>query len=765
MHTVRLTDGHCWYRLQLVNLPTTGLVEIWPLSGLDRPLTYRLPPGLENTVRPGCLVRVPLVNKTLLGVVKGPAAADTPPAKLKCVLDLLHPEPVLTADLLQLAQWMSAYYAAPMDTVFDTMIPGEIRQGMAHRSVQYMESGNILPEPELLRMRQRAPQQAKLYEFLRGQIRPVPKLTVLKRLGVSTASCDALAKKGLVQLKKQHEERSAYSDLIAEGETVSSAEITLNEEQLVAAEDLQASVSLGAFRTHLLHGVTGSGKTEVYLRVIRRALELGGGVVFLVPEVALTPQTVGRLRSRLEKDGEKVIVWHSHLSAGERFDAWFSLLRGDARVVVGARSAIFAPVRDLRLVVVDEEHEPAYKQAETPRYHGRDVAVYRAMVAKALCLLGSATPSLESLYNVKMGQYRLNRLSKRVDDRQLPIVHLVDLKREKFRSDGLATLSSLLTEKLIDRFEKKEQSILFLNRRGFSTSMLCPECSFLAECPHCDVRLTYHRPEERLKCHICGYYERAPSRCPQCGSKKIRWRGFGTQRVEDVVAKILPRAKIVRMDVDTMSKKNQFRSILADFRVGKIDILVGTQMIAKGLDFPNVTLVGLVDADISLHLPDFRASERTFQLLVQVSGRAGRGDKAGEVVAQSFMPQNPPLQYARRGDFDGFLEEELEHRREFNYPPFRRLIRHIFRGRNPEKVAFFAKQWTRHLEKNIRTPIEIRGPAPAPLEKIKDAYRFHTWYFVSAVSKVVPQIVALRRKFPMDEDVIDVLDVDPMDMG
>ncbi|GHB91015.1 hypothetical protein GCM10007047_02390 [Cerasicoccus arenae] len=487
-------------------------------------------------------------------------------------------------------------------------------------------------------------------------------------------------------------------------------------------------------------------------------------MIFLVPEVALTPQTVGRLRARLERDGAKIVVWHSHLSVGERFDAWFELAKGAAQVVVGARSAIFAPVRNLRLVVVDEEHEPAYKQGETPRYHGRDVAVYRAMLARATCILGSATPSLESLYNVQQKRYQLNRLNKRVDDRQLPTVHIVDMRREKLRADGLSSISQTLAEKLVDRFEKREQAILFLNRRGYSNSILCPDCGFTPECPHCAVTLTYHKTDERIRCHICGYFERAPQRCGKCGSVEIRKRGSGTQRIEEVVQKIVPRAKIVRMDTDTMTKKNLFRQILGDFRKGKIDILVGTQMIAKGLDFPNVTLVGMIDADISLHIPDFRAGERCFQLLVQVSGRAGRGDKAGEVIVQTFMPHHEPIQFARRGDFDGYLEVELEQRREFHYPPFRHIVRHLFRGRNPDKVIFYAEKWAELIEEKLEHAVEIRGPAPAPLEKMKDTYRFHIWYFLNNVSKVLPDILALRKTFPMDEDVIDVFDVDPVDM-
>ncbi len=742
-----------------------SLVEVLPLTGIGAPLAYAVPGGVAGCVAPGALVRVPLLNRHCLGVVTREGSEQQVPAgKLKYVIEGLYKEPVLTPGLIQLADWMRRYYAAPVEAVLETMLPSALRQEMSAKVNRMLCAAKSISVEEEEALAKRAPKQAEVYRFISQQPRPVPRGLVLKRLHTSASVCDSLIEKGLLRETHEEEARTVYSDVLGEAEKVSPAEVELTEEQAAAGSDIAASLDAREFRVHLLHGVTGSGKTEVYLRAIKTVIDRGGSVIYLVPEVALTPQTVGRLRGRLEQLGVKIVVWHSHLSHGERFDAWFSLLRGEARVVVGARSAIFTPVSDLQLVVVDEEHEPAYKQAESPRYHGRDVAVYRAMLAGAVCVLGSATPSLESLYNVQQKSYRLNRITRRVDDRALPILHLVDMTRERLRSDGAVNISQMLADKLRDRWELREQSILFLNRRGYASSMLCPDCSYVAMCPHCDVMLTYHRHEQRIKCHVCGYHAPAPHRCPKCDSTKIRWRGYGTQRIEEILGALIPGAKVVRMDTDTMTKKHLFRQILADFRVGKIDILVGTQMIAKGLDFPNVTLVGLVDADVSLHVPDFRAAERTFQLLVQVAGRAGRGDKAGEVVVQTFMPHSPPIQYARQSDFDGFLEAELEQRREFNYPPFRHLVRHLFRGRNPEKVQFYAEQWTRKLEKELKDPIEIRGPVAAPMEKMKDHYRFHSWYFIGNVSRVLPNIVALREAFPMDEDVVDVLDVDPVDM-
>jgi primosomal protein N' (replication factor Y) len=512
--------------------------------------------------------------------------------------------------------------------------------------------------------------------------------------------------------------------------------------------------------------VTGSGKTEVYLRAIQTALESGGGVILLVPEVALTPQTVARLRSRLEAiaPGHRCVVWHSHLGEGERLDGWLALASGEVRIAVGARSAVFAPVRNLRLIVVDEEHEPAYKQDESPRYHGRDVAVMRARLCGAQCLLGSATPSLESYANALSGKYRLLELTQRVDSRSLPSFTVVDMRVEAARQRGVAALSSSLVDAIQARFERGEQTILFINRRGYSPSMQCRKCGHVEECPHCSVSMTYHRTDETLRCHLCGDQRPAPVRCTRCGAPDIRWRGIGTQRVEEAVKRVLPRARIERMDTDAMARKNRFREILGDFRSGKIDVLVGTQMIGKGLDFPNVTLVGLVDADLSMHIPDFRANERTFQLLVQVAGRAGRGDLAGEVVVQSFTPQSEAIQFARHADYAGFADAELAVRREFGYPPQRHLIQHLFRGANPDKLRFFAEQWAKRVREALGRRAEVRGPAPAPFEKIRDEYRWQLWYFVDSVTKVIGELSRMRDEFEWPDGITQFLDVDPMNL-
>ncbi len=741
------------------------IVGVQPLAGFDKLLHYRVPEALVGEMQAGSLVRVPILNRQHLALVlETNAISDVPVARLKNVTEVLHDYPALTPDLLQLARWMHVYYAARMESVLEAMIPGAVRDGARLKQDKYLGVARPATPDELTQLAKKAPQQAKLYEFLKQQFKPVKKSLVLARLGTTAAAVSALIKRGLVHEELRHVDRVAYADNWTGGELVTALPPKLNEEQAAVVQSVHESLERRKFAVHLLHGVTGSGKTEVYLRAVEEVLAAGGSAIYLVPEVALTPQTVARLRGRFEAAGHRTVVWHSHLGEGERLDGWTALASGKARVVVGARSAVFAPVRDLRLIVVDEEHEPAYKQDETPRYHGRDVAVYRAKLAHTVCLLGSATPSLESVLNVRAGKYKINLLTKRVDDKKMPDIQIVDMRIEIMRQRGLVTLSRLLVDHMQGRFERKEQTILFINRRGYSSSMQCRKCGHVEQCPHCSVSMTYHRSDETLKCHMCAHQRSAPLTCPACSAPDIRWRGLGTQRVEEAVRRVLPRARLERMDTDTMSKKHRFREILAEFRAGKIDVLIGTQMIGKGLDFPNVTLVGLVDADLSMHVPDFRANERTFQLLVQVAGRAGRGDRAGEVVVQTFTPKADAIQFAKRSDFDGFADAELPMRKTFSYPPYRHLIHHLFRGANPEKIMFYAEHWVKLVEKTLGTAVEIRGPSASPIEKAKDEYRFQVWYFCASAVKVVPELVRLQKEFTWPEGLTQVLDVDAMSL-
>ncbi len=740
-----------------------GVAEVVPFDGGARAYSYSVPAALKDTLQVGQLVRVPLGGRVSLGVVWRYPAEPPPAAKLRSIILLEHEQPVMTPDCCKLAEWMAGYYGCGLNSVLETVLPAAIRKGV-RPVLRRLLTLVAPPAPEALeKLRRKAPRQAQVIDYLAGQPGPADRAKMVDGIGVAQPAVDALIKSGVVKEDASVLWRVAYDDPFAEGEVVAARGHDLNPQQVTAVASISATLDSKAFRAHLLHGVTGSGKTEVYVALIRKVVAEGGSAIFLVPEVALTPQTVGRLRSRLADLGAKVVVWHSHLSAGERFDAWMAMSLGQARVVVGARSAVFAPLPNLRLIVVDEEHEPSFKQGETPMYHGRDVAVMRASMLGIPCVLGSATPSLETWKNAQAGRYVLDPMPKRVDDRPMPAFRIVDMRREVLHLKGQHILSRELTDGIRERLQRREQSILFLNRRGHSRSLVCPDCGEAVQCGRCSVSLTLHRTDDTARCHLCNHQERAPVVCPQCRSPKVRWKGYGTQKVEETIAHLFPRAKVARIDADTMSKKDRFRQVLSDFRAGKYDLLLGTQMIAKGLDFPRVTLVGIIDADLSLQLPDFRAGERTFQLLTQVAGRAGRGDLEGVVVVQSFQPATDPIQFAKRLDFEGFAAAELERRAEFGYPPDRHLIRHVFRGRNAEKVNFVADAWVKELERLHPGVAEVRGPAPCPFEKVQDQHRVHIWYLVSGVKSFLAALLPLRAKVLRDEDVIDVIDVDAQD--
>ncbi|MDA8990811.1 primosomal protein N' [Opitutales bacterium] len=734
------------------------LIEVQPLGGFDQPLTYSTEEDQFKKIQVGSLVQIPLGKRKVIGIVwsfEGKSFKE--PTLIRKILAIIQQAPVLTADLMKLASWISNYYSCSIESCIEAMIPASIREGMKPKSRRLIYLATNYQE--LLVGLKKAPAQTRVVSFLKKKNRPTFISKVLESTKTTSATINSLLQKGVISEKKEIVERVAYEDEFLDSAEQVDQSIKLTDEQNIAVEEICRDLDTYKFKTRLLSGVTGSGKTEVYFEAMQQALNQKGSVLFLVPEVALAPQTVSRLRARF--DSEKVVVWHSHLSAGERVDAWRSLINQEAKIVVGARSAIFAPLQHLRLIIVDEEHESAYKQEDTPRYHARDVAVVRAKMTSAVCVLGSATPSLESINNVEKGKYGLSRLSKRVDNRELPLVHLVDMRREADKTKNLPILSQQLVEALRDRIANREQSILFLNRRGFNTTMLCPDCGHVEQCKDCSIALTYHRTDGYLRCHLCGFRKPAPKSCNECKSFDLKKKGHGTQRIEDLVASLLPkRAQIRRVDADIMTKKNLFRETLSDFRKGKIDVLVGTQMIAKGLDFPKVTLVGVVDADLPLRMEDFRASERAFQMLVQVSGRAGRGNRAGEVFIQTYAPHSPSIQFARKCDLKGFLEEELEMRKEFNYPPYRHLIRHLFRGRSEAKVEYYTSEWAKLLEKQNLQDLTIKGPAPAPLEKIKGFYRYHFFYFTSSVSTALKQLKEIRAQFPLDPELHDILDVD-----
>ncbi len=539
----------------------------------------------------------------------------------------------------------------------------------------------------------------------------------LKRTGLAAATLQALVRKALVQLQRKEIDRNPYAVLPAKAEPV-----TLNEEQRAAVQQVTAFLDQKRFGVFLLHGITGSGKTQVYIEAIRHALAAGLGAIVLVPEISLTPQAVARFQANF---GASIAVLHSRLSAGERFDAWRRVQRGEASVVVGARSAVFAPLSKLGLIVVDEEHDASYKQVDpAPRYHARDVAVMRAKMAGAAVLLGSATPALESYYNARAGKYHLLELPNRIDNVPLPTVRLIDMTRfRKTAPDHDGIFSRPLFEKIAEKIARQEQVILLQNRRGFAPMIRCVHCGFVRRCDACDIPMTYHKMGHMLRCHYCNASERAPDTCPQCGGLDLIFKGIGTQKVEAALKTLLPQARVVRMDLDTTRGKLAHDRILHEFGEHRYDVLLGTQMIAKGLDFHKVTLVGVISADTTLLRPDFRAGERTFQLLTQVAGRAGRRNLRGEVIIQTFSPTDFCLLCAQHHDFNQFYAGEMQHRQGLKYPPFSRLAVVVFRHQDEERVRGVADDFAAQLRKS-KTPMLVYGPTPAPLRRIQDEFRW-----------------------------------------
>ncbi|PZR74208.1 MAG: primosomal protein N', partial [Chthoniobacterales bacterium] len=576
---------------------------------IRRELDYAIPETLVERIGAGARVRVPFREKSALATVVA-LLEETSAKGIREIEAVVGQGATLSEPLLELARWIASYYCCPIETVMRSFLPQVIRRAeVGWKKQQFVQIAPDLATQTLDAIRRRAPRQAELLDQLLKNKEPVPAAEILRDLSLNAGALHALAKRGLVKLS----EAAVARDPHAGEQFLANPELVLNEEQTAAFAKILAAINAPASaRPILLHGVTGSGKTEIYLHAIRETLARGKSAIVLVPEISLTPQTVERFKSRFAETADIVAVLHSHLSEGERHDEWHKVHSGRARIVIGARSAVFAPLKNLGLLVVDEEHETSYKQEEAPRYHARDVAVVRAKIENCVVLLGSATPSLESYYNALTKKYELTALTQRVDNNQMPLIRVIDLRQE--RRGERAILSEKLRTAISDRLAKREQTILFLNRRGFSTSLLCSNCGKARDCPNCSVALTFHRSMARLNCHLCGHTAAVPKKCPECGEAALIYAGFGTEKVEATVAHIFPEAVVKRMDADSMTRKEAYRDTLRAFRSGKIDILVGTQMIAKGLHFPNVTLVGIINADLALHLPDFRAGERTFQL-------------------------------------------------------------------------------------------------------------------------------------------------------
>lgn len=686
----------------------------------DMVLDYAVPEGMQGITR-GCRVEVPLRARRTTGTILSIEPADVQWShRLKPILRLLNNEPVVSPVLMDLAEWAARYYAVPVEQMIRCIVPEPVRQERHEEKTRKVAILQNWPDDDQLnKINRRAPRQAAILRYLHAS---EGKREPLSNLGGSTAlaPCRVLEKAGYVRI----EEEAVHRDPAGNENFAQTLPLALNEEQQHALSSINDSFDNGDSRPILLQGVTGSGKTEVYLQAAQRVMQQGKGVLILVPEISLTPQTMARFKGRFAHTPGSVAILHSAMSDGERFDEWHSIHRGKARVAIGPRSAVFAPVQNLGLIIVDEEHDSSYKQENSPRYHGRDLAVLRARMEGASIILGSATPSLESIYNEQQGKYRLLRMDKRADGQRLPLTRVLDMRTEAKDKRNLGILSERLRMAIDERLVKGEQVILLLNRRGFARALQCPECGYTANCEHCALPMTYHVTENRLVCHICGHRQMVPARCPDCHTNNISLEGYGTQKVEAVLRRCFPQARIQRVDADVTTRKNALRDILDDFRAHRTDILLGTQMISKGLDFPGVTLVGVLNADLGLNIPDPRAAERTFQLLTQVAGRAGRGDLDGEVIIQTYSPQASAIQFARRHDTDGFAETELELRQHMNFPPFCHMAVITTRSEQEELAALAMETLHKRLLAKLPPQAQISTPLPAPLAKAYGQFRY-----------------------------------------
>ncbi|HKT10687.1 MAG TPA: primosomal protein N' [Terriglobia bacterium] len=806
------------------------LVSVVVLSALRRALTYAVPDSMD--VRIGQRVLVPLGTRRATGIVLAAAPPLPPGIDAKPVIQVLDSEPVLSPELLTLGMWIAEYYLAPLGEVFRAMLPlrphskkvrvvqlteagcrklREMSESLLEETRQSVEMDllkHVADNPrvtlEALRRRfdrtspglvRQAIEKRLLAVSKTERERGTRKVMAVRLSGpfgggppklspVARRIIDALEHAGevndhrallksaratLAHLKKLQEQGliefadSAPAD--SEAGDVSEFRHTLTASQKQALEELTRSFDRREFSTVLLHGITASGKTEIYIRLVEHCLAAGRTALILVPEIALTPAIHEQFRLRF---GNGMAMLHSGLAEGRRHETWWRVRRGEARVVLGTRSAVFAPLENLGVIIVDEEHESSYKQDETPRYHGRDTAVVRARLSRALVVLGSATPSLESYANAENGKYHLLKLGERVAQRPLASVEIVDMREEFRQTHTQVPISRRLREEVEAQLKSGKQTMFLLNRRGYSWFLLCRSCGQTERCLNCSISLTYHRRENRLICHYCGYQAPVPARCRSCDSQYLYYVGEGTEKLEQKLAEIFPTARVARLDRDSARRPGQYLKILSDFREGKIDILVGTQLIAKGHDFPGVTLVGVVSADTSLALPDFRAAERTFQLLTQAAGRAGRGESPGRVLVQTFYPQHYAIRFAAEQDYGKFFSKELHFRKVMHYPPAAALADVVVEDKKLEHAARMAAEVGKFFESldDLRKGIRILGPGPAPLARIEGYYRIQ--FLLKSSSRA--KLNALLRRLAEDSEGWGVpshaltIDMDPVNL-
>jgi len=806
--------------------PTPRYCDVSLPVPLDQAFTYALPETLRHRVQVGSRVLAPFGARQLVGVVL--RTHDEPPVsgKTRELMKLVDETPVLDERMIRLGAWIAQYYCAPLGEVLRGMAPltGEVRQTEVYAIT---DSGRDLARQMSIDPKLAEDPSVALLHML--EKRSLSAATLKKKFDDAPRRLQALVKKGLIELEQDLTERDplrAGSDRLeiefaarpegklpkAERELIAYLELhpgphklgdleagmksastagralarkslvklslinaarplhplermvpVLNGAQQAAFDTISGAITKGKFAAYLLQGVTGSGKTEVYLRAIEATLAVGRSALLLVPEIGLTPQVAGQFSSRF---GDRVAILHSAFTDGERAQQWRRIRQGEATVVVGTRSGVFAPVPQLGLLLVDEEHDSSYKQEETPRYNGRDVAVVRAQMESAVVVLGSATPSLESKYNVERGKYQWLELPERIEKRPMPDVEVVDMRVEFLESKKNATFSRRLVELIDQRVTDGEQVMLLLNRRGFSTSVACRSCGERVTCVNCAVALTFHRRDRRMLCHYCSHAERIPEKCPKCGSEHIYFLGTGAEKVEDELHGLFPRARIARMDRDTVTTKRHYETILQGFREKSFDILVGTQMIAKGHDIPNVTLVGIVSGDIGLSLPDFRAAERTFQLLTQAAGRAGRGSLPGQVIIQTINPEHYAIECAAAQDYARFYEKEIEFRRFMRYPPFAALANVVLRHEKQEEALRMSGEIANLLDP-APANMRVLGPAEAPVARLRNEFRYQLLLKTSS-RKLLAEVLLKIRQHALDSKwgaTALVIDVDPLSLS
>ncbi|WP_106497673.1 primosomal protein N' [Lentibacillus sp. Marseille-P4043] len=775
-----------------------------PASSINQTFDYLIPDHFQQVITKGMRVIVPFGPRKIMGFVVELISESTHKG-LKKIIDVLDLTPVLTDELLKLGKWLADQTLSLYITSYQAMLPQVLKsqykkelvrlteerlsddlemvfagrdsipyEELANRSIRYyhvqkaIQDGDVavnylvkskitkkyvtmvqpaketyLLEEALYDVAKNAKKQRELLGFFIEYPDPIEQPKLIRYLETTQPTIKKLIDRGLLASSKVEVFRNPYDDdAIAKTNA-----LELTEQQQQAINPIKQKISQGQHDVFLLHGVTGSGKTEIYLQAIQDVIQNGEEAIVLVPEISLTPQMVHRFKGRF---GSNVAVLHSALSSGEKYDEWRRIHRKEVQVVVGARSAIFAPFENIGIIIIDEEHENSYKQEDQPRYHARDVAIYRGEVHQCPVILGSATPTLESYARAQKGVYQLATLTKRTNDKGMPEVQIVDMRNE-LHAGNRTMFSRRLKEKMENCIAKNEQVVLLLNRRGYSTFVMCRDCGHVKECPHCDIALTFHKNSNQLKCHYCSYEEPMPMICPECNSDLIRYFGTGTQRVEEALTQLIPEARVIRMDVDTTRRKGAHEKLLKQFANREADILLGTQMIAKGLDFENVTLVGVLTADSMLHLPDFRASEKTFQLLTQVSGRAGRHELPGEVIVQTYTPDHYSIELASTYDYSQFYLTEMNTRKTFQYPPYVYLVLMTISHENQVKAVQTTQKIVQLLMNHVSNNTVVLGPTPSPITRVKDRYR----YQCMIKYKHEPQLRKLIKKIiqQFDEDV------------